>query len=145
MPDISCSVVKGRAAPEFAIIRVIRDQFIVKAHGRTLLFQCGLQTADIDMTLVDGYSGTSANGNAKCYFAGIYNGGGHTLKVNINDDVQRSVFPYVYGAIVNLKIQGRIVSEASAQPVRTLYGAVVNCIFELDLKAERTHGGYYSH
>ncbi len=104
-----------------------------------------LQTADIDMTIVDGYSGTSANGNAKCYFAGIYNGGGHTLKVNINDDVQRSVFPYVYGAIVNLKIQGRIVSEASAQPVRTLYGAVVNCIFELDLKAERTHGGYYSH
>ncbi len=104
-----------------------------------------LQTADIDMTLVSGYAGTSANGDAKCYFAGIYNGGGHTLTVNINDNVQRSVFPYVYGAIVNLKIQGRIVSEASAQPVRTLYGAVVNCIFELDLKAERTNGGYYSH
>ncbi|MBO4453375.1 MAG: metallophosphoesterase, partial [Clostridia bacterium] len=102
------------------------------------------QTADIDMTLTEGYQGTSANGSGKCFFAGVYDGGGHTLKVNINAKIQRSVFPYVYGTVANLKIEGRIASEASAQPVRTLYGSVVNCIFDLDLKADITNGVCYS-
>ena len=103
-----------------------------------------LQTASIDMTNVEGYSGTSANGNGKCYFAGVYNGNGYTITVDINDSVQRSVFPYVYGAICNLRIEGSIASETSAQPVRTLYGSVVNCIFELDLRANIANGILYS-
>ncbi len=103
-----------------------------------------LQTADLDMTHVSGYSGTVANGNQKCYFAGIYNGGGHSIRVNIDDSIQRSVFPYVYGSICNLKIQGSITSETSAQPVRTLYGSLVNCIFELDLSAKYANGILYS-
>ncbi len=103
-----------------------------------------LQTNDIDMTSVEDYSGTVANGSNKCFFAGVYNGNGHTLKVDINDSVQRSVFPYVYGVICNLKIEGSISSQASAQPVRTLYGSVVNCIFDLDLSADIANGILYS-
>ena len=103
-----------------------------------------LQTGDIDMTSVEGYSGTVANGNSKCFFAGVYNGNGYTLKVDIDDTVQRSVFPYVYGVICNLKIEGSISSQASAQPVRTLYGSIVNCIFELDLSADNANGILYS-
>lgn len=103
-----------------------------------------LQTSDLDMTSVSGYNGTEANGNEKCYFAGIYNGGGHTLTVDIDGTVQRSVFPYVYGAVCNLKITGSIASETSAQPVRTLYGSIVNCIFRLDLSAKYANGLLYS-
>ena len=103
-----------------------------------------LQTSDIDMTLTDRYCGTIANGSDKCFFAGIYNGNGYTLKVSINDTVQRSVFPYVYGVICNLKIQGSITSEASAQPVRSLYGSLVNCIFDLSLTADNANGILYS-
>ena len=72
------------------------------------------------------------------------NGNGYTLKVDINDTDQRSVFPYVYGVICNLKIEGSISSQASAQPVRTLYGSIVNCIFELDLSADNANGILYS-
>ncbi len=103
-----------------------------------------LQTADLDMTDVSGYSGTVANGNEKYFFAGIYNGAGHTIRVDIDDSVQRSVFPYVYGTICNLKIEGDIASETSAQPVRTLYGSIVNCIFNLNLSAKYANGILYS-
>ena len=103
-----------------------------------------LQTRDLDMTEVTGYDGTVANGNEKYYFAGIYNGGGHTIRVDIDGSVQRSVFPYVYGTLCNLKIEGSITSETSAQPVRTLYGNIVNCIFDLNLSAKYANGILYS-
>ena len=103
-----------------------------------------LQTADLDMTSFPDYDGTVANGNQKCFFAGIYNGSGHTLTVDVDATVQRSVFPYVYGTVCNLKIRGSITSETSAQPVRTLYGSIVNCIFELDLSAKYANGLLYS-
>ncbi len=103
-----------------------------------------LQTADIDMTDIDGYIGTAANGNAKCYFAGSYNGNGHTITVSIDGAGQRSVFPYNYGLIYNLKIEGTIIGEESAQPIRTSYGGIVNCIFSLTLDSEKASGICYS-
>lgn len=104
-----------------------------------------LQTADIDMTDYYGYYGTEANGNAKAFFAGIYNGDGHAITVNINGTNQRSVFPYVYGVIANLHIKGSITTEVSAQPVRTLYGSIINCIFDVDLYSnDRVNGLLYS-
>ncbi len=103
-----------------------------------------LQVADLDMSNVDGYSGTAANGNAKCHFAGSYNGGGHTITVAINDVGQRSVFPYNYGLIYNLKISGSIIAEGSAQPIRTSHGGIVNCIFDLTLYADKANGICYS-
>ena len=104
-----------------------------------------LQTNDIDMTNYYGYNGTEANGNAKAFFAGTYNGGGHSLTVKINSTNQRSVFPYVYGSICNLAIKGSITTDVSAQPVRTLYGSVINCIFDVDLaSSDKANGILYS-
>ena len=100
-----------------------------------------LQTADIDMTNYYGYEGTEANGNGKCYFAGIYNGNGYSLNVNINGTNQRSVFPYVYGTICNLVIKGSVTSEVSAQPVRTLYGSIINCVFDVDVFSNQIANG----
>ncbi|MBQ9467618.1 MAG: metallophosphoesterase, partial [Clostridia bacterium] len=104
------------------------------------------QTADIDMTGYPSYEGTHANGDAKCYFAGIYDGAGHTLTVNIKSSGQTSVFPYIYGAIINLKVRGSINSDASAQPIRTVQsGAVVaNCVFEMTLTSSKGNGVSYS-
>lgn len=103
-----------------------------------------LQIADIDMTNYEGYQGTEANGNAKSYFAGSYNGNGHKIKVDINGSNQRSVFPYNYGLIYNVHLEGSIVSEVSAQPVRTSRGGIVNCIFDLNLYATHANGICYS-
>ena len=115
--------------------------------NESLMFGYGkyfIQTADLDMTGVKGYEGTVANGDEKYYFAGVYNGDGHSIRVDIEGSVQRSVFPYVYGTVCNLKIEGNITSETSAQPVRTLYGNLINCIFHLNLSAKYANGILYS-
>ena len=128
--------------------KVLTDGFNASASATvTEMYGYGqyfLQTADIDMTGVQGYAGTTANGDAKRYFAGYYNGGGYTLTVDIVASNQRSVFPYLYGTIANLRIKGRIHADVSAQPIRTSYGAVVNCLFDLDLSADRANGVLYS-
>lgn len=118
------------------------------AYGSGQFFR---QTADIDMTGYVGYEGTHANGNAKCFFGGVYDGGGHTLTVNIEKEGQTSVFPYITGAIINLKITGSIDSGSSsstnsAQPIRTMQtGSVVaNCVFEMNLTASKPNGAVYS-
>ncbi len=103
-----------------------------------------LQTADIDMTGVSGYLGTAATGGSKTYFAGIYNGAGHTLTVDIQASGMRSVFPYTYGTIANLHFKGRIHAEDGAQPIRSLYGNVVNCLVDMDLSADCANGLLYS-
>ena len=103
-----------------------------------------LQTDHIDMTNVKGYAGTTATGGVKTYFAGIYNGGGHTLTVDIDADGMRSVFPYTYGTIANLHFKGRIHAVDGAQPIRSLYGSAVNCLFDMDLNARNANGVLYS-
>lgn len=96
---------------------------------------CFRQTADIDMTGVEGYNGTPANGDDKRFFGGNYDGGGYTLTVNIKSSGQTSIFPYVYGAIYNMVIRGSIESSTSAQPFRTIKeGSVIaNCDIALKL------------
>lgn len=103
-----------------------------------------IQTKDIDMSNIDDYKGTFANGDAKCFFAGNYNGAGHSIKVNIDGDTQRSVFPYCYGTIYNLHLKGSISGVDSAQPIRTNYGAIINCIFDVNVKAKIANGICYS-
>jgi predicted phosphodiesterase len=100
--------------------------------GKGLHFR---QTADIDMSGVEGYSGTPARGENKRFFGGNYDGGGYTLTVNIKSTGETSVFPYVYGAIYNLVMRGSIESSTSAQPIRTLKeGSVLaNCDISLKL------------
>ncbi len=103
-----------------------------------------LQTADIDMTAISGYNGTAATGDVKTYFAGIYNGAGHTLKVDIDADGMRSIFPYTYGTIANLRIVGSIRADEGAQPIRSLYGHAVNCLVDMELEAPWANGLLYS-
>lgn len=113
------------------------------AYGEGTYFR---QTDDIDMTSVAGYNGTKANGNAKLFFGGIYDGNGKTLTVRIAGSDQSSVFPYLTGTVANLRITGSISGGTSAQPIRTVQagGTIVNCIFDLELSAQKAHGISYS-
>ncbi len=115
-----------------------------------------LQTGNIDLTNVKAYNGSyvgTLNGAGVQYkpaFSGTYNGNGYTITVAIDGHDQRSVFPYVYGTLVNLTIKGSITGSDTeygcAQPVRSLRtGAnMINCYFDLTLAARRTHGAAYS-
>ena len=104
------------------------------------------QTADIDMTGVEGYAGTPANGNSKRYFGGNYDGDGYTLTVDLKGNDQTSIFPYVYGVFTNLVLKGRISSPGSAQPFRTLQtGSVIaNSVIALETESALAHGLCYS-
>ena len=125
-----------------------------KAYGYGKYF---LQTKDIDLSNIKAYVGSYAatqnqytNKQYKSAFAGTYNGNGKTLLVNIDGSDQRSVFPYVYGTIVNTVIKGSIVgsddSQGSAQPIRSLRqgASIINCYFDLEMSANRVHGVVYS-
>lgn len=114
-----------------------------------------LQTADIDMTGIDAYMGTYAgsakdvnlNAHDPC-FGGIYNGNGYSITVDIDGLYSRSVFPYLYGTLVNLEIKGEISGTfeantgGAAQPIARVYGNgnVINCVFDLDLYGRQTCG-----
>ena len=72
------------------------------------------QDADIDLSTVADYAGT--NGDGTISFYGMYNGNGHTIKVNIDlseKAVNNTVFPYVHGTIANLGITGSIKNGGS--------------------------------
>ena len=103
-----------------------------------------IQTNNIDMNGYLDYQGTYANGNGKCFFAGNYDGNGYSLNVEIVGSNQRSIFPYCYGTISNLIVTGSIQGLASAQVVRTLYGQIINCIFDVDLISKIANGICYS-
>lgn len=102
------------------------------------------QTRDLDMCGFEGYNGTSASGSTRYTFAGNYNGNGYTVKVDISDGGQMSVFPYSYGVISNLKVVGSIEGGVCAQVVRALYGELINCVFDVGLNAEQEAGAIYS-
>ena len=63
-----------------------------------------IQTADIDMTSYSGYNGVSSQEN----FAGVYNGNGYTIKIDIDSDDDNCLFPRVSGMIINLGVTGSI-------------------------------------
>ena len=119
-----------------------------------------LQTADIDLSGIDAYMGTfagTANNSTnpvfsyRSAFSGIYNGNGFTITVDIDQRDSRSIFPYIYGALVNVTVEGAITSTTDtnsggvAQPVRNVMdgGSVINCVFDLDLTARITNGLAY--
>ncbi len=128
--------------------KLLTDEFAKStATDKTEMFGYGLyfkQTADIDMTGIEGYNGTVAGGSTRYTFAGNYNGDGHTIKVAIDGGDQQSVFPYSYGVIANLRVEGRIAGGICAQVVRALYGQLINCTFDVDLDAEQEAGAIYS-
>ncbi len=102
------------------------------------------QTADINMIGIESYLGTHANGNARRYFGGNYDGNGYEIKVAIKGPEQRSVFPYIYGTVSNVVIRGDIISENAVQPIRANRGRIINCIFDCYLQADNVNGMVYS-
>lgn len=102
------------------------------------------QTKDLDMTSISNYHGTSASGSTRYTFAGNYNGNGHSIKVNISGGGNQSVFPYTYGVVSNLNVNGNIKGGICAQVIRALYGKLINCIFDVNLDGEQEAGAIYS-
>ncbi len=113
------------------------------------------QTADIDMTEIEAYIGTYAGSPKDVIlnahnpgFGGVYDGGGYTITVDIDALGSRSVFPYLYGTIANLKIEGSISGTkahqtgGAAQPIARVRenANVINCYFDLALSGTETSG-----
>ncbi len=124
--------------------KVFTDSFNTGAAKEDEMFGNGQffrQTADIDMRSIAGYNGTISSGSDPYFFAGTYNGDGHTLTVSIHGRGERSVFPVVYGTVCNLILKGQIASNEKAQPIRTLYGNVINCLFDIKLTAATAVSG----
>lgn len=108
--------------------------------GKGMFF---MQTADLDMTKCPDYKGTGASGSAKYGYSGVYNGGGHNIKVNIStSETDLSVFPYVNGVVMNVNFSGNISASTYAQPIRTVgsNGKIINCSSKMILTAGTANG-----
>ncbi|MGM9637740.1 MAG: CotH kinase family protein [Eubacteriales bacterium] len=94
--------------------------------GQTFSGKTFIQTADIDMTGVKGYTGMGSG----CTFAGTYNGAGHSITVDITG-TDSSIFPYLTGKVFNVVAKGRVqnsgITAGLCRSVRT-GGVLVNCI-----------------
>ncbi len=97
------------------------------------------QTADIDMSRSVGYSGMGAS----CTFAGIYDGQGHTINVNISAN-DNSIFPYLTGKVYNVVATGSItnstVSAGLCRSVRSS-GVLINCASFVDVVSGGSNAG----
>ncbi|MGN0244253.1 MAG: CotH kinase family protein [Lachnospiraceae bacterium] len=83
------------------------------------------QTVDLDLSGYAGYEGIGSNGT----FSGYYDGNGHTINVTLSG-TDPSVFPYVYGTIINLGVTGSITNTSHTGALcRSLRvdGKIINC------------------
>lgn len=83
------------------------------------------QTADLDMTKIAGYAGVGASAT----FAGLYDGGGYTIKVALQGQ-DECIFPYLTGTIMNLFTEGSALNTQQAAGIcRSVRngGVIVNC------------------
>lgn len=97
------------------------------------------QTADIDMANYSGYVGMGSS----AVFAGIYDGGGHTINLKIAS-TDGCAFPYTTGIIMNLGTTGEVCNETYAggicRSIRT--GAkMINCWSSCKVSAGNGVGG----
>ncbi|MBQ7364678.1 MAG: CotH kinase family protein [Clostridia bacterium] len=84
------------------------------------------QTADIDMSTVTFYTGIGGGYT----FAGIYNGAGYKINLNLQSANDGCPFPYVTGTVMNVFTTGTIanngIAAGIARSVR-VGGTIVNC------------------
>lgn len=83
------------------------------------------QTANLNMNAVRTYSGMGKAG----VFAGIYDGSGHTIQVDLSGGDQ-CIFPYLTGLVMNLTTTGSVTNNQQAAGIcRSIRdgGAVINC------------------
>lgn len=98
-----------------------------------------IQTADLDMTTIKGYSGMGSSAT----FEGIYDGKGHTIHAELRGSDQ-CIFPYVAGVVMNLGTTGSIENNQQAAGIcRSIRrnGAVVNCYSLMDLTSYSGQAG----
>ncbi len=98
-----------------------------------------LQTADLNMDEVNGYSGIGSSGT----FAGVYDAAGHTITAHINSH-DGCIFPYVSGVVMNLITKGSVTNQNQAagicRSVRT-GGALINCASLMDVTSTGGNAG----
>ncbi|MDO5478833.1 MAG: alkaline phosphatase, partial [Clostridia bacterium] len=101
------------------------------------------QDKDIDLTGED-YTGV----NESATFAGIYDGNGHKITVNLTTTKNSTLFPYVTGKIMNLGAEGSITSSANytAGIARSLRAGSImsNCWSNVSVTAPSACGLAYS-
>ncbi len=104
------------------------------------------QTTNLDLAGNGAYTGMGSTAT----FAGIYDGGGHTININITSPADKCVFGYVTGTIMNLGITGSITSTGAsstyASVVRSLRegGKMVNCYSNADINGYNAAGLVWS-
>ncbi len=102
------------------------------------------QDADIDLAGNSDYTGIGSGST----FAGVYDGNGHTLNIELTTTGDRCPFPYVTGKIMNLGTTGYIHSTGTytggiARSIRA--GAyLVNCYSTMEIDGNNVGGLAYS-
>lgn len=93
------------------------------------------QTADFDMTLVEGYNGMPSSVS----FAGVYNGKGYKINLDIESAEDNCLFGSCSGVIMNVTTTGRVKNDTrSAGVCRALRGEgiVINCASSCEVIGE---------
>ncbi len=101
------------------------------ANGQSFSGKYFRQTANLDMTNFAGYMGVGAPNT----FAGIYDGAGHSITVNLAGGDQ-NIFPYLTGTVMNLFTKGSIRNSGQAAGIcRSVRqgGMIVNCGSSMEL------------
>ena len=100
--------------------------------GKTLSGLWFEQTADLDMTNVDGYNGIPSSR----LFDGIYNGNGYVIKVDIDSEEDNSPFGTASGILLNVSTTGTVkgvTRPAGLVRKLTQKGVLVNCFSNADV------------
>lgn len=113
---------------------------MVMTSGETFVGKYFKQTADIDMSTINYYNGIGAN----CTFAGVYDGQGFKINVNIRSGSDGCPFPYVSGTLMNVFTTGSVrnsgIAAGIARSVR-VGGIIVNCGSSCTLVSTGMHAG----
>ncbi|MGM9637742.1 MAG: CotH kinase family protein [Eubacteriales bacterium] len=98
-----------------------------------------LQTADLDLSSVNGYKGIGSSAT----FAGVYDGGGYAITAHI-DSSDGCIFPYVSGLLINVITKGSVKNTNQAAGIcRSVRqgGALINCASFMDVTSTGGNAG----
>lgn len=103
-----------------------------------------LQTCDINLAGNRDFNGMGSDSS----FAGVYDGGGFKINVNLVVDGDQSIFPYVTGTIMNLGTTGKIFSSAMTDGTYTAgiarsirdTGKLINCYSTIEITGHGVRG-----
>ena len=139
--DFECSGGEGTKTSPYLIsnaddLASFTNALISGAEFKGVYF---LQTANINMMNYPGYNGVGKEGT----FAGIYNGNGYIIKVNIEGH-DEAVFPYVTGVVMNVITEGRANNSDQAAGITRsvrMGGLILNCLSTMDITSQFQNAG----